>query len=66
MMVEELDDLKNEEVICYCRSGNRSGQACLISIHLDSRIPRILLVECWPGKRSLGRLVRSPQEKRES
>ena len=30
MMVEELEDLKNEEVICYCRSGNRSGQACQI------------------------------------
>ena len=30
MMVEELEDLKDEEVICYCRSGNRSGQACLI------------------------------------
>jgi rhodanese-related sulfurtransferase len=30
MDVEELNDLKNEEVICYCRSGNRSGQACLI------------------------------------
>jgi rhodanese-related sulfurtransferase len=24
------DDWKGEEVICYCRSGNRSGQACLI------------------------------------
>ena len=30
MMVEELEDLKDEEVICYCRSGNRSGQACMI------------------------------------
>ena len=30
MMVEELEDLKDEELICYCRSGNRSGQACLI------------------------------------
>ena len=30
MMTDEIDDLKNEEVICYCRSGNRSGQACLI------------------------------------
>jgi len=30
MQVEELEDLKNDEVICYCRSGNRSGQACLI------------------------------------
>ena len=30
MQVDELEDLKNEEVVCYCRSGNRSGQACLI------------------------------------
>jgi rhodanese-related sulfurtransferase len=30
MQVEELEDLKNEEIIVYCRSGNRSGQACLI------------------------------------
>jgi rhodanese-related sulfurtransferase len=30
MQVEELDDLKNEEVILYCRSGNRSGQAATI------------------------------------
>lgn len=30
MEVEELEDLKEQEVICYCRSGNRSGQACMI------------------------------------
>ena len=30
MNVDDLEDLKSEEVICYCRSGNRSGQACLI------------------------------------
>ena len=30
MQTDEIDDLKNEEVIFYCRSGNRSGQACLI------------------------------------
>ena len=30
MQVEDIEDWKNEEVICYCRSGNRSGQACMI------------------------------------
>ena len=30
MQVEDIDDLKNEEVIVYCRSGNRSGQAALM------------------------------------
>jgi rhodanese-related sulfurtransferase len=30
MQIEDLEDLKEEEVICYCRSGNRSGQACMI------------------------------------
>ena len=29
MQVDELENLKNEEVIVYCRSGNRSGQACM-------------------------------------
>ncbi|MEP7372442.1 MAG: rhodanese-like domain-containing protein [Chitinophagaceae bacterium] len=33
MMVDELEEFKDEELIIYCRSGNRSGQACLI---LDS------------------------------
>ncbi|PWT97096.1 MAG: NADH oxidase [Bacteroidetes bacterium] len=30
MQVDDLEELKNDEIICYCRSGNRSGQACLI------------------------------------
>ncbi len=30
MQVEEIEDLKNSEIILYCRSGNRSGQAALI------------------------------------
>ena len=30
MQVEELENLRDQEVICYCRSGNRSGQACMI------------------------------------
>ena len=30
MQVEDIEDLKEEEIIVYCRSGNRSGQACMI------------------------------------
>lgn len=33
MDIDELESLKDQELICYCRSGNRSGQACVI---LDS------------------------------
>ena len=30
MQVDEIEGWKDEEVIVYCRSGNRSGQACQI------------------------------------
>ena len=30
MQTEDIDDLKNEEVIFYCRSGNRSGIAAMV------------------------------------
>jgi rhodanese-related sulfurtransferase len=30
MQVDEIEDLKNEEVIVYCRSGGRSAQAAMI------------------------------------
>lgn len=30
MQLDDIEDLKDEELIIYCRSGNRSGQACLI------------------------------------
>jgi rhodanese-related sulfurtransferase len=30
MQTDDIEDWKDQEVICYCRSGNRSGQACLI------------------------------------
>jgi rhodanese-related sulfurtransferase len=33
MQVEDLEDLKEEEVIIHCRSGHRSMMACLV---LDS------------------------------
>lgn len=29
MQIEELEDLKNEELIIHCRSGKRSAVACL-------------------------------------
>lgn len=30
MQLEDIEEWKDDEVIIYCRSGNRSGQACLI------------------------------------
>jgi rhodanese-related sulfurtransferase len=30
MDIGQLETLRDQEVICYCRSGNRSGQACQI------------------------------------
>lgn len=30
MQVEDIEDWKDTEIVCYCRSGNRSMQACLI------------------------------------
>ena len=28
--IEAIEHLKNQEIICYCRSGNRSGQAAMV------------------------------------
>lgn len=30
MQLDAIEDLKDEPIYIYCRSGNRSGQACLI------------------------------------
>ena len=30
MQIEEIEDLRDEEVICYCRSGQRSMQAAMM------------------------------------
>ena len=29
MQIDEIENLKEQEIICYCRSGQRSMQACL-------------------------------------
>lgn len=34
MAIEDIEDLKDQEVIIYCRSGNRSQQACLMLEHM--------------------------------
>jgi rhodanese-related sulfurtransferase len=30
LQVEEIEDLRSEEVICYCRSGQRSMMSCMM------------------------------------
>ncbi|MCX6206113.1 MAG: rhodanese-like domain-containing protein [Bacteroidetes bacterium] len=30
LQIDAIEDLKNEEIYIYCRSGNRSGQACMM------------------------------------
>lgn len=30
MQTEDIEDLKDQEVICYCRSGNRSMMAAMV------------------------------------
>ena len=30
MQIDDIEDLKNDEVILYCRSGNRSGIAAMV------------------------------------
>ena len=30
MQIEDIEELKNEEIICYCRSGQRSMQAAMM------------------------------------
>ncbi|MBA2250169.1 MAG: rhodanese-like domain-containing protein [Chitinophagaceae bacterium] len=30
MQIEEIEELRNEEIICYCRSGTRSMMAAMV------------------------------------
>jgi rhodanese-related sulfurtransferase len=52
MQTEELDDLKDEEVILYCRSGQRSMMACLFLDTLGFKNTKNLMggVLAWQDK----------------
>ena len=34
MILDDIEDWKDREVVCYCRSGQRSMQACVLLEHL--------------------------------
>ena len=52
MMVDDLEPMKDEEIILYCRSGNRSGQACMILDMLGFKSTKNLVggVLAWQDK----------------
>lgn len=52
MQVDELESLKENEVIVYCRSGNRSGQAAMILDMLGFRNTKNLVggMMAWETK----------------
>ena len=52
MMVDDIEHLKDQEVICYCRSGNRSGQACMVLDMLGFKNTRNLAggMKAWQEK----------------
>jgi rhodanese-related sulfurtransferase len=43
MQTETIDEWKDDEVVLYCRSGNRSGQATLILEQLGFQNPKNLV-----------------------
>jgi len=66
--LEELEDLKNEEIIIHCRSGNRSRQAARSFNRVPSRTASILKADntnsgpltCFPaacGSRTLSSIL---------
>ena len=52
LQIEELEDLKNQEVILYCRSGNRSGISAAILDQLGFSNTKNLVggMLGWEGK----------------
>ena len=54
MQVDELEPFKDEELILYCRSGNRSGQACMILDSLGFRNTKNLVGGMLAWKEKIG------------
>lgn len=55
MQLEELEEMKDAELILYCRSGNRSGQACLILDALGFKSTKNLIGGMLGWEASFGR-----------
>jgi len=50
LQVDAIEDLKNEQVYIYCRSGNRSGQACLMLETMGFTNLVNVTGGCWLGR----------------
>src|SRR5215510_5784171 len=52
MLVDDIEDLKDKEVILYCRSGNRSGQAAMFLDMMGFKNPKNLVggLVAWEEK----------------
>ena len=52
MQIDEIEDLKDKEVVLYCRSGNRSGQAAMYLEMMGFKNPKNLAggILAWQKK----------------
>jgi len=57
MQIDEIEDLADKEVILYCRTGNRSGQAAMMLETMGFQNTRNLVggVVAWQQKFGKGR-----------
>ena len=55
MQIDEIEDLKDKEVILYCRSGNRSGQACMFLDAMGFKKTRNLVGGMLSWEEKIGR-----------
>lgn len=53
MQIEHIEDIRNEEVICDCRSGNRSGIAAMVLEQMGFTNTKNLTVKCLTGRKNL-------------